>query len=64
MFQNKWLSIDSKESHMWSSSEFHSWATVVYHIYMNDLPAYVQDANITMYADDTSLYKAIRTSQN
>ena len=32
-------------------------------IYMNDLPAYVQDANITMHADDTSLDKAIRTSQ-
>ena len=32
-------------------------------IYMNDLPAYVQDANITMYADDTSLDKAIRSSQ-
>ena len=30
---------------------------------MNDLPAYVQDANITMYADDTSLDKAIRSSQ-
>ena len=30
---------------------------------MNDLPAYVQDANITMYADDTSLDKALRTSQ-
>ena len=30
---------------------------------MNDLPAYVQDANITMYADDTSLHKAIRTPQ-
>ena len=32
-------------------------------IYMNDLPAYVQDANITMYADNTSLDKAIGTSQ-
>ena len=32
-------------------------------IYMNDLPAYVQDSNITMYADDTSLDKAIRSSQ-
>ena len=32
-------------------------------IYMNDLPAFVQDANITMYADDTSLNKAFRTSQ-
>ena len=31
--------------------------------YMNDLPAYAQDANITMYADDTTLDKAIRTSQ-
>ena len=30
---------------------------------MNDLPAHVQDANITMYADDTSLDKAIRTLQ-
>ena len=30
---------------------------------MNDLPAYVQDANITMYADDTNLNQAIRTSQ-
>ena len=28
-------------------------------IYVNELPAYVQDANITMYADDTSLDKAI-----
>ena len=32
-------------------------------IYMNDLPAFVQEANITMYADDTSLDKAFRTSQ-
>ena len=31
-------------------------------IYMNDLPAFVQEANITMYADDTSLHKAYRTS--
>ena len=31
--------------------------------YMNDLPAFVQEANITMYADDTSLDKAFRTSQ-
>ena len=30
---------------------------------MNDLPAFVQEANITMYADDTSLDKAFRTSQ-
>ena len=30
-------------------------------IYMNDLPAFVQEANITMYADDTSLDKAFRT---
>ena len=26
-------------------------------IYINDLPAFVQEANITMYADDTSLQK-------
>ena len=32
-------------------------------IYMNDLPAFVQEANITMYADDTSLDKAFRTLQ-
>ena len=25
---------------------------------MNDLPAFVQEANITMYTDDTSLHKA------
>ena len=31
-------------------------------IYMNDLPAFIQEANITMYDDDTSLYKAFRTS--
>ena len=29
---------------------------------MNDLPAFVQEANITMYVDDTSLHKAFRTS--
>ena len=27
-------------------------------IYMNDLPAFAQEANITMYADDTSLHKS------
>ena len=32
-------------------------------IYMNDLPAFVQEANITMYADDTSLDKAFRRTQ-
>ena len=31
-------------------------------IYVNDLPAFVQEANITMYADDTSLHNAFRTS--
>ena len=30
---------------------------------LHDLPAYVQNANTTMYADDTSLDKAIQTSQ-
>ena len=32
-------------------------------IYMNALSACVKDVNVTMYADDTSLDKAIRTSQ-
>ena len=31
--------------------------------YMNDLPAFVQEANITMHADDSSLDKAFRASQ-
>ena len=30
---------------------------------MNDLPDFVQEANITMYADDTSLDRAFQTSQ-
>ena len=30
---------------------------------MNDLPAFVQEANITMYADDTKLDKAFRISE-
>ena len=33
-------------------------------IYMNDLPSCVKEAEITMYADDTSLYKAFRTAQD
>ena len=33
-------------------------------IYMNDLPLSVKGANITMYADDTSLFKAIRGMQD
>ena len=32
-------------------------------IYMNDLPSCVKEAEITMYADDTSLYRAFRTAQ-
>ena len=32
-------------------------------ICMNDLPSYVQDVNITMYADDTSIDRAVRTGQ-
>ena len=35
---------------------------LLFSIYMNDLPAFIQEANITMYADDTSLHKAFRTS--
>ena len=30
---------------------------------MNDIPAFVQEVNIIMYADDTSLDKAFRTLQ-
>ena len=33
-------------------------------IYMNDLPTCVKEAEITMYADDTSLYKPFRTAQD
>ena len=29
-------------------------------IYLNDLPLAVKDAEITLYADDTSLYKALK----
>ena len=29
----------------------------------DDLPAFIQEANITIHADDTSLRKAFRTSQ-
>ena len=32
-------------------------------IYMNDLSSYVQDAHITMYADDTSIDRAFQTCQ-
>ena len=32
-------------------------------IYMNDLPSYVQNVHITMYADDTSIDKAFQTCQ-
>ena len=32
-------------------------------IYMNDLPSFVKDAKTTMYADDTSLDKALGSSQ-
>ena len=33
-------------------------------IYMNDLSSCVMEAEITMYANDTSLYKAFRTAQD
>ena len=33
-------------------------------IYINDLCSCVKEAEITMYADDTSLYKAFRTAQD
>ena len=32
-------------------------------IYTNDLPSYVKDVSVTMYADDTSLDKAFHSSQ-
>ena len=32
-------------------------------IYVNDLPSRVKEAEITMYADATSFYKAFRTAQ-
>ena len=33
-------------------------------IYINNLPSCVKEAEITMYADDTSLCKALRTAQD
>ena len=33
-------------------------------IYMNDLPICVKEAEITMHADDMSLYKAFRNAQD
>ena len=33
-------------------------------MYMNDLPSCVKEAEITIYADDTSLYKAFITAQD
>ena len=30
--------------------------------HMNDIPAFVQETNITMYTNDTNLHKAFRTS--
>ena len=33
-------------------------------IYMNDLPSCVKQAEITMYVNDTNLYKAFRTAQH
>ena len=38
--------------------------TLLFIIYMNDLPICVKEAEITMYADDTSLYKAFRNAQD
>ena len=36
--------------------------SLLFIIYMNDPPAFIQEANITMYADDTNLHKAFQTS--
>ena len=36
---------------------------ILFIIYMNNLPTFVQEANVTMYAGDTSLDKAFQTSQ-
>ena len=35
---------------------------LLFSIYMNDLPAFTQEDNIIMYANDTSLHEAFRTS--
>ena len=31
-------------------------------IYLNDFPSFIQETNVTMYVDDKSLHKALRTS--
>ena len=36
---------------------------LLFMIYINDLPSFVKDVNVTMYADDTSLDKAFRSPQ-
>ena len=45
------------------SSGVYCWSICCIFIYVNDLPQCLKEAEITMYADDTSLYKAFRTAQ-
>ena len=39
---------------MWSTPRVLNWAFFIHNIYMNDLPLYLPNVEITMFADNTS----------
>ena len=58
--QYQWENVILQTSHIWCTTGLNTGSTTV-HNYMNDLPLAADTAEITMYADDTSMYRAFNS---
>ena len=59
MLQCQWSDFFLSSNHLWCTPRVNTWP-LLFIIYLNDLPLVVKDAEITLYAEDTSLYKAFK----
>ena len=59
MLQCQWSDFFLLSDYLWCT-QGSTRGPLLFIIYLNDLPLAVKDAEITLYADDTSLYKAFK----
>ena len=49
------ISILTEDDHTWSATGLNFGPSSIFNIYINDLPLYIQEAKLILYADDTNV---------